>query len=87
MKAKYKIGMFISFTTNGTGGTGVVEGVITRKTGYLYEISTFTDPVSENDITAAFREVKARAVKTSKARAFNGKVTPKKATATKELSQ
>jgi hypothetical protein len=68
MKASYKVGQFVRFSTVSAGEQyGPITGVMTRKEGFWYEIKDQTDLVREIDVTKAFREVATRAAKGTKA--------------------
>lgn len=57
-RPKYKIGNLVR---HGNGEIGVVDGVLTRADGFRYTLENQTEPISEDSIGAAYREVKPRA--------------------------
>ena len=65
MKARYKIGMLVEFTAVSSSTFGVIEGVMTKKEGYAYQIANFEGFVSEKNVISAYRPVTAR-TKTAK---------------------
>ena len=69
MKARYKLGTFISFKNNSAQDTGVIDSIITRASGFSYTTESFPDTqIVENDVINAYRPVVARAAKKSVAK-------------------
>lgn len=67
MRAKYKLGTLVQFASSGTQGNGhgMVTAVITRTTGFQYEVDEIKEQfLEESEITAAFRPVTQRKTKT-----------------------
>lgn len=58
-KAKYKIGMMVSVD----GRFGIVDSVVTKTDGFRYGLADEMDTYAEEDINAAYREVKQRSKK------------------------
>lgn len=79
-RAKYKLGTMIQIDGDQGAEHGVVDGILTTKSGYFYHLEgkEAGETVEENDITAAFRPVATRKVVAKK--------TSKKATARKRPS-
>jgi hypothetical protein len=59
-KAKHKIGSFIKYTENGTANGGEISAIVTRADGHSYMVDENEATVAENDIIAAYRQVKER---------------------------
>ena len=62
MKAKYKLGTLVRFERGGNDGHGVVDGIITRASGFQYilDAGEANDAVTEEEITNAYRPVVAK---------------------------
>ncbi len=67
MKAKYKLGNLVQYKIDSSQDTGTINGIVTRKEGFSYFVTgNETGEVMENDVIAAYKEVKTRTVKATR---------------------